>query len=147
MKIISSQIRETIISAKNELLKITDEQAGVKPAPSKWSDKEVFGHLIDSASNNLQRFVRAVQNAAGDFPVYNQDKWVEIQKYNEMEWNELIELFIQMNLHICRVIDNLPHDVMLNPVNIGKEKPATLEFVITDYLRHLKHHLENLLKL
>jgi len=141
---ISEEIRLIVTSAKLKLQDIPFEKAAVKPVPDKWSKKEILGHLIDSASNNHQRFVRAAQNAAMDFPPYNQDRWVEVQHYNEMDWRELIELFSRLNLHICRVINFLPDDVLTNLVNIGKDSPVTLEFIITDYLRHLKHHVEQL---
>ena len=146
MKTLSGQIREEILNSKLGLLKISSEIAGTKPAPNKWSKKEILGHLIDSASNNHQRFVRAVQNIALDFPAYNQDRWVEVQHYNEMDWTNLIELFSLYNSHLCRVIEFLPPESFDNPCNIGKEKPVTLRFIAEDYLRHLKHHMEKILE-
>jgi DinB superfamily len=143
---IAEKIRETISAAKPQLLKISSELAAKKSSPSSWSKKEIIGHLIDSASNNHQRFVRAAQNAAADFPLYRQDPWVEIQHYNEMEWSSLIELFYQYNYHLSRVIDVLTPEVLNNLCNFGKEKPVPLEFVIQDYLRHLNHHLEKILE-
>jgi hypothetical protein len=145
INIISAGIRETVNKAKPELLKITPEAAAIKLRPDKWSKKEIIGHLIDSASNNHQRFVRAAQNLAADFPRYNQNSWVEVQCYNELDWQNLIELFYYFNIHLSSIIDFLPENALLNPINIGKENPVTLEFVITDYLRHLKHHVEQLI--
>jgi hypothetical protein len=145
MKTTSERIREMVVAAKPQLLKIPPDDASKKLRPDTWSKKEVLGHLIDSASNNHQRFVRAAQNIAGDFPTYNQNRWVEVQRYNEMNWSDLVELFSQYNLHLCRVIELLPREVLNNPCNIGKENPVTLEFVIEDYLRHLGHHIEEML--
>jgi hypothetical protein len=141
---VSENIRNIIAEAKPLLSGISQEAAGIRPFPGKWSKKEILGHLIDSAANNHQRFVRAAQNIAVDFPPYNQNKWVDVQCYNKLNWQELIELFYYYNLHISKIIDSLPDEVLNNPVNIGKENPVTLEFVITDYLRHLKHHVEQL---
>jgi len=145
MKIIADKIRELIEGAKPELLKISPEIAGKKAGPDIWSKKEILGHLIDSASNNHQRFVRGAQNAARDFPTYNQDGWVEVQCYNEMDWLNLVDLFFRYNLHLCRVIGFLPREVLDNPCNVGKKNPVTLKFVIEDYLRHLRHHIEDIL--
>ena len=146
MKTVSYKIREIVSSARPELLKISPEIARKKKNPEAWSKQEILGHLIDSAANNHQRFVRGAQNAAGDFPTYNQNRWVEIQRYNEMNWVDLVELFSQINLHICRVIDFLPQEALNNPCNIGKEDPVTIKFVIKDYLRHLEHHIEQILR-
>jgi hypothetical protein len=145
MKTTSERIREIVLAAKPELLKIPPEIASKKPTPDTWSKKEILGHLIDSASNNHQRFVRGAQDIAGDFPTYNQNRWVEVQHYNDMNWADLIEFFSQYNLHICRVIESLPEEVLKNLCNIGKENPVTLEFVIEDYVRHLGHHVDQIL--
>jgi len=145
METIAENIREVINNSREELLKIDEETASAKPSISSWSKKEILGHLIDSASNNHQRIVRAAQNIALDFPTYNQNKWVDIQQYNLCEWQNLINLFYLYNLHISHIISSLQPESLNNLINIGKDQPVTLEFVVTDYLRHLKHHIEKIL--
>ena len=51
--------RETVDRSAAGLRELSIAEAGAHPAPSKWSPKEIIGHLIDSASNNHGRFVRA----------------------------------------------------------------------------------------
>jgi hypothetical protein len=145
MKTVSENIRQMIVAAKPKLLNISPETASKKEHSDSWSKQEILGHLIDSASNNHQRFVRGAQNLAGDFPAYNPNRWVEVQAYNDMNWLDIIELFSSYNLHLCRVIDTLPQNVLHNPCHIGKEDPVTLQFVIEDYFQHLRHHLEIIL--
>lgn len=145
MHTISKKIYEIITTVRPRLLEISSDLASKKGRSDLWSKKEILGHLIDSTANNHQRIVRGGQNMAGDFPVYNQNRWVEVQHYQEMNWQDLIELFFQYNLHLCRVIDFLPQEALSNSCNIGKENPVTLEFVITDYLRHLGLHLGDIL--
>ena len=146
MKIIADKIHDFIEKVKPELLKISPEIAGKKAGPDIWSKKEILGHLIDSAANNHQRFVRGAQNAARDFPTYNQERWVRVQCYNEMDWPGLVDLFCQYNLHLCRVIGFFPQEALDNPCNVGKKNPVTLKFVAEDYLRHLRHHIEDILE-
>lgn len=146
MQDISKGILEVIEEAKPKLLQISSAEASFKKNPRSWSKEEIIGHLIDSASNNHQRFVRAAQNIASDFPPYNQDRWVEIEAYNKMEWSKLIELFFHYNWMLANVISLLPEEVLTNPCGIGKDEPVTLEFVIKDYLRHLKHHINKILE-
>ncbi len=146
MKSLSDELKCLVEDVKCELEKIHEERTGEKHNISSWSKKEILGHLIDSASNNYQRFVRAALNEADKFPTYDQNRWVAIQNYNEMKWDELIALYVQLNLHISRVLYNMQDDVADNPVNIGKESPVTLMFVATDYLRHMTHHLEKILE-
>jgi len=147
METISAKIREIITLAKPRLLEMPPESGRLKASPDAWSKQEILGHLIDSALNNHQRFVRGALNVAENFPPYNQNRWVEIQGYNEMNWADLVEFWAQCNFHLCRVLDRLPEEALNNPCNIGKDKPVTLGFVIEDYLRHLKLHVGQILEL
>ena len=146
MKEIADEIRAIVTNSNVQLSSMTHDKVSFKAGTDKWSKKEILGHLIDSAVNNHHRFVRAGYNAAADFPPYSQNDWVRIQKYNESEWMNLIALWSVYNLHLSDVIERLPEEVLSAPCNIGKEGPVTLEFVIKDYLRHLRHHVEVILE-
>ncbi len=145
MNAVSEKIREIVSAARPGLLKISPESVLFKPGPEEWSKQEILGHLVDSALNNHQRFVRGALNMARDFPPYNQNQWVAVQGYNEGKWEDLVELWTQVNLHLCRIIERIPEGALENPCNIGKETPLALGFVIEDYLRHLNMHLEQIL--
>jgi hypothetical protein len=145
VKTVSENIRELITIAQPKLLEISLESARHKVSLDTWSKQEILGHLIDSTLNNHQRFVRGALNVAENFPTYNQNRWVEIQGYNEMNWADLVYLLVQCNFHLCRVLDCLPEEALTNPCNIGKESPVALGFVIEDYLRHLKLHMGQIL--
>src|ERR1043165_9908871 len=49
---------QSALNVAERLRQIPDEEASIRPAPGKWSKKEILGHLIDSAANNHQRFLR-----------------------------------------------------------------------------------------
>lgn len=146
MKEIADEIRVIVADSTGTLSSMAADRVSFKAGPDKWSKKEILGHLIDSAANNHHRFVRGGYNAATDFPQYSQNDWVRIQKYNESEWMNLIALWSVYNLHLCDVIERLPGEAFSALCNIGKEEPVTLEFVIKDYLRHLRHHMEVILE-
>ena len=145
MNAVSVRIRETVVAAQPRLLKISPESVVVKETPEEWSKQEILGHLIDSALNNHQRFVRGALNEAGDFPPYDQNRWVAIQGYNAGRWEDLVDLWAQVNLHLCRILERMPEAALDNACNIGKETPVALGFMIQDYLRHLNMHLEQIL--
>jgi hypothetical protein len=75
---------EYLLKTIPALLNALDEnEFSFKPAENKWSKKEILGHLIDSASNNHQRFVRAqFEEHANIF--YHQNEWVEIVAINNL---------------------------------------------------------------
>ncbi len=138
------------------LLALGDEGSRRHPAPGKWSPREVIGHLVDSASNNHQRFVRAQFQDDLVFPGYEQAAWVQVQRYAESPWEELVALWAGFNRHIARVMDAVPHDVLTRPrahhnlhelawVPVASDQPATLEYFMRDYVGHLRHHLRQVL--
>src|SRR5687768_6240387 len=92
--------RSTVVTATERLRTISAEESARKSASDKWSIKEVLGHLIDSAANNHQRFVRAQFTDDPVFPGYEQEKWVNAQRRSEEHTSEL-----QSRLHlVCRLL-------------------------------------------
>ncbi len=146
MESIVETIREIVSDTKDQLLSISSEHASQKPAAGGWSKQEILGHLVDSAYNNHQRVVRTAMNMGADFPPYQQEQWVLVQAYNKRDWFTMIDLWVQVNLHFCSVIENLSDEALGNLCNIGKDQPVPLMYVINDYLRHLKMHLEDIIK-
>jgi len=145
MRDIAQQLKEFIGVIEPQLSKIKEDDLGLKPSLNEWSKKEILGHLIDSAANNHQRFVRAVHQVADQFPTYDQNKWVTIQHYNDIPWSALIAFWTAYNKHLIHVIEYIPIEAGSSLCNIGKEEPVRLDFVIKDYLRHLHHHIDDIL--
>ncbi len=116
-------------------------ETGRRPAPEKWCRREILGHLLDSAFNNHQRFVRAQLADALDTAGYAQDDWVRVQGYAEADWGALVALWEGVNRHLARVMARIPAASLATPIRIGGQPAVTLEFVVADYLRHVEHHL------
>ena len=146
--------QETVQDASLRLLEIPDERAS-KSSAQDWSAKQILGHLIDSAANNHQRFVRAQYTDDLAFPGYDGDQWVDAQKYNDEGWTELIDLWRAYNLHLVRVVSLIPETVRTQQRDkhtldqiafktVAQSTPTTLEYLIRDYLDHLKHHLDQI---
>jgi hypothetical protein len=138
---IANELTVTVRTAVQQLRTLSAALVSHRPSPDRWTIKEVLGHLIDSAANNHQRFVRAQFTDRLVFPKYDQNDWVRCQFYDKVEWNDLIELWQQYNLHLAHVIRNIPDRALNTTCVIGDYEPMTLKFLIEDYLAHLKHHL------
>lgn len=145
MKLVAQHLSETIDSVLPKLKAITDAEASVKPRPEKWSNKEIIGHLIDSACNNQQKFVRTMQQTHLDFVGYNQDTWVALQQYNTANWSDLLETWVGYNRQIAHIISTVASSVLGHTISIEGVGPFTLQFIMTDYAEHLKHHLKQVL--
>jgi hypothetical protein len=109
--------------------------------PDKWVKKEILGHLIDSAANNHQRFARAQFVDPFIWPGYDQRSWVSLHRYRDRPWAELADLWVALNRHVAAVIESMPAEKLETLCTIGDREPTSLEWWMRDYLRHLKHHL------
>jgi hypothetical protein len=119
----------------------SEVEAGRKPAPGKWSKKEILGHLCDSCLNNMQRIVR-VQYEEKPFIIYNQDEWVTGQGYQELPSEKVLELWVVLHWQLIHLLKSFPEIHLESIIDVGKE--VTARFVITDYLDHHHHHMKQI---
>jgi len=109
-----------------------------------WSRKQILGHLIDSAANNHQRFVRGQLDRELASPSYGQKEWVETERFQDREWNDLVHFWLAYNRHLLHLMTHVAPDRLDTIVRVGEDEPVTLEYVMIDYVRHLKHHLKQI---
>ena len=134
-------IEQAVKVSRDWLVKLDEEAVRHKPTPDRWSIAEVIGHLVDSACNNHQRFVRAQTTDKLVFPKYEQNDWAALGHYHTRDWAGLLDLWCQYNLQLAHLIRSIPEDKLSNPCEITGYEPCTLEYLVTDYLDHLNHHL------
>ena len=141
----SSDLEQTLDRARPMLEAVSEQEASRRPRPEKWSKKEIVGHLLDSASNNHQRFVRAALQGELTFPGYSQNELVKLQGFHEMKWDSLIEFWVAYNRFLATVLRRLPGEAESVRCVIGNNPPATLGWIAQDYVEHLKRHLNQIL--
>jgi hypothetical protein len=147
-----ADFRGTVDGSAGRLLELSSVDAAKRPAPGKWSPKEIIGHLIDSASNNHGRFVRAQLQDDLIFDGYEQAEWVRVEGYQQRKWADLVLLWQALNHHLAHVMAAADPDALTRPRArhnldslawrpVDRGEPATLEYFMRDYVGHLKHHL------
>ena len=150
------EFNDTLADATPRLLAISEQQSEIPRAADKWSAKQIIGHLIDSASNNHQRFVRAQFSDDLVFDGYQQNEWVRVEHFQEKPWQDLVQFWQLYNRHILHIMKHAPENTrtklrqrhnlhQLASEQIKEDDPVTLEWFMRDYVDHMKKHLSQIL--
>jgi len=147
MQIIIQELRELIQEYTGKVNAISDQEFFAKPNPNKWSKIEVLGHLIDSAQNNLRRFVCGQYESTPPAIVYNQDFWVNANNYKNARKDHIIQLWGLLNERICDILETMPEANYKKECNTGGDltQHRTIKWLADDYVKHMKHHLNQIL--
>ena len=141
---IANELSQAVQACEPVLRQVRNADATFRPSAGKWSKKEILGHLIDSAANNHQRFVRAAAQGSLDFPGYEQEEMVGVQNPNVASWELLVELWSAYNRYLAYVVGQLPASCAQTQCVIAGRPPVTLLWLASDYVEHLKHHLNQI---
>src|SRR5579863_4226152 len=117
-------LQKTIDAELPHLRAITEREAEVKTATA-WSRKEELGHLIDSASNNHLRFVRAALEPEYHGPSYNQNGSVAIHGYQELTWSDLVEFWRRYNNLLVELVARIPEEKLATCCRVGDGATVT----------------------
>ncbi len=101
----------------------------------------MIGHLVDSASNNHQRFVRLQLTQSLEFPAYDTEKWKQVESLNVFDWQKLIDLWKYYNDLLLHIIESMK-DEFLDHYWIKDGERLTLERLIKDYYAHIQWHID-----
>lgn len=143
---LACSIQEVLDRETEHLRSVTEPEAGKKDRPDAWSKKEELGHLIDSATNNHVRFVRASIEPSFSGPGYQQDAWVSLHRYNEMPWSEILGFWRSYNSFLAGLVNRIPEERLGTRCVVGNSAPVSLQFLIEDYVLHMQHHLDHILE-
>ena len=138
----SRRLENHIAAFVKKYSEMDDEIAALRLSADKWSIKDIIGHLIDSASNNYQRFIRLQESDRLSFPGYDYN-WIKIVNYNSLPFGQILELWKQMNLLLYHIISGVDRSKLKN-VWLFEGKELSLEFLITDYIEHMELHIAQL---
>jgi len=152
----SETLIQIINNATPKILAIGEEKMSLKPSIDKWSNKEILGHLIDSAMNNYRRILIAPSKEDLIFEGYDQVYWVKTNAYQSRDLVEIVSLWKALNQHIATLIHQTPVTALNKKTVIHafdqtamlplqKGESSSLAYLVWDYLYHLEHHLAQLI--
>lgn len=140
---LANSLEALIKTTADDFNKITDAEWTAKPNPMKWSKKEVLGHLVDSAMNNLRRFNEIQFSSERPYAVqkYRQEELVRANRYQELPVAHIITLWSSVNMQIAYVLQELATESLTIEILIPEGDIKTLGWLVDDYVVHLRHHL------
>jgi|SRR5436190_12591891 len=144
MQTIIGLLEKIIEDYTPRLRQINEDDLSFKSSPEKWSRKEILGHLIDSAQNNIRRFVVG-QYEDRPYIVYSQEEWVVAAGYQTYPHKDLVDLWVLINKHLVMVLKNIPERLLTKEVQTGELH--SIRWLAADYNKHLLHHLHQVLNL
>ena len=148
MEEVVKELNSSVTEFAEKFSRFSEEELSDKPILHKWSKKEVIGHLIDSGQNNLRRFIVSQYENKSPKIVYEQDFWVKAVNYQKMNGKDVIDLWRLVNVQIANVLSSMDNKNCAKTCDTSKnnEQLRTLEWLAIDYVKHLKHHLNQIIK-
>jgi hypothetical protein len=146
MKKTIERLEEIILDYGARMAALQDSEISIRHSPAKWTRKEILGHLIDSAQNNLRRFIVAQYEQVPAI-TYQQDFWVRIADYAHTPAKDLLSLWKLLNEQICRILKNTSDEDATKLCMTDDPEPHSIATLAQDYIKHLLHHLHQILQL
>jgi len=139
------KLNNLLIDANSYISAQTDVDFNYKKTSKKWSKKEILGHLIDSGINNLQRFTE-IQFKPKPYKIiaYRQNELVIANNYQKATIQELLNFWLTINYRILNILKQLDQTSLQYKIVLEDTTIMNLEFLITDYITHLEHHLQQI---
>jgi hypothetical protein len=142
---IANQFRSQLQQLSKTLHVVSADLADKPWRSGGWTRKQIVGHLLDSAANNRQRFVRASIDGSYTGPKYAQDEWVAAHGYADQSWPTLLQWWEIEHEILSSIVDRIPEERLNAPCTVGDNDPVTLQFLIEDYIDHQKWHMNQIM--
>jgi DinB superfamily len=141
---VAEQFRRELGVLQARLLELDPGLADTPWRRGGWTRKQILGHLLDSAANNRQRFVRAAADGGYRGPDYAQNAWVTAHGYSEQDWGTLLRWWQVEHEILAAVVDRIPEERLGVECVVGDNAAVTLRFLIEDYVQHQRWHFSQL---
>ena len=123
---------------------LSEDEAGFRYAPEKWSIKQVVGHIIEAERIFVYRALAFSRNEPKPLPGYEQNDYVDAAHFDEQPWSSLLdELRAVRRATVC-FFRGL-NEAMMERTGVASDVSFTVRVLAYIVAGHERHHV-NLLR-
>ncbi|NHN29145.1 DinB family protein [Paenibacillus agricola] len=135
-----NEYRATYVCIQEKIEGLTDLQLEWKPAPAKWSIKEVVAHLVDSSMVHAIRIRKIVAENTPQFLLYDQDAWVASSRSNATSMEEILSAFHALLLYNALFYERLSEEDW-SKKGLNGDKEVSIADLFQGFINHVNIHL------
>jgi hypothetical protein len=136
VRTLTTQLQETL----SVLGRVQEAEAGFRPAPGKWSTKEVVGHVLDCERVFAYRALRFARNDATPLAGFEQDDYVRAAGFDRRTLADLLLEFGQTRNSTITFFRSLDGEAWLRR-GAANDSPFSVRALAWIMAGHEKHHL------
>ncbi len=139
----NKDIYELFSSTENSVLlkSIGEQKSRFRYADGKWSIKQIVGHITDHERIMLYRCLRFSRNDKTVLPGYDQDLMVANSRFDELNYADLLNDFVNVRNASISFINNLSPQQLLCTGTAWKFE-LTVENFLRATIGHELHHIQ-----
>ena len=115
-----------------------------RPAPDKWSVRQIVAHLSDSELVAAERFRRMLAEEEPPIAGYDEKKWAENLDYARRKPSQSLEMFRRLRQENYELLKELPEAAFARKGIHSERGPMTVLDWLVIYARHAEKHTEQI---
>lgn len=132
---------------ENAIIGLPDRVWDFKPAPDRWSIREIVFHVADADVNGYIRCRTAIAEPGKRIMAYDQDRWTKALNHEGRSVKDALELFALIRKITTRLLRSLPDATWAHTIDHSENGIMTLDRWLEIYERHPRSHIEQIQKL
>ncbi|MBL7980012.1 MAG: DinB family protein [Bacteroidetes Order II. Incertae sedis bacterium] len=120
---------------------LSDEMAHFRYADTKWSLKEVLGHLTDTEQIFAYRALRIARGDQTNLPGFDENQYVACARFNKFSMGRLVARFIHMRRASLDLITTFNPDEVVR-MGISNGHSTSVRALAYMMAGHVEHHME-----
>jgi hypothetical protein len=121
--------------------RVTDERAGYRYAPEKWTVREVLGHVCDAERILSYRMLRVARGDATPLPGFDENTYVPAAAFNRRPIADVLDEWMAVRRATIELVRGTPEEAWTRR-GVANNQPVSARGVLYVLVGHVEHHLK-----